>query len=82
MDIRVRLRPDVKGLIPRLKNFQQFDREAVVIGRHDVGHGEIWGIRFLGLGNFGPLKDIYYFKPDQLIILMEGDENGNNRKDH
>lgn len=65
---RVKIKPNVNGLIPRLKAYQQLEREGVVVGKYDVGYGELWAVRFIGKGNIGLLANIDYFQKDNLLI--------------
>ena len=65
---RVRIKPHVNGLFPRLKLYQQQEREGVVVGKYDIGHGETWAVRFIGKGNTGLLSNIDYFPKDHLQI--------------
>ena len=65
----VKIRPEVNGLIPRLRNYQQCDREGVVVEKYDNGAAEVWAVRFMGYR--GLSDNIDYFPPSQLVRIME-----------
>jgi len=66
---RVKIRPEVNGLIPRLKNYQQWDREGVVVEKYNNGTFEVWAVRFWG--SSGLLDSIDYFPPNQIVRVLE-----------